>query len=109
MRALQFTAVRSSARVIGALGVTLLAMTGCASLEPLQGGVDGGSVPAAIAPADFPPPSPTPPTPFPYFDTTPRMIIPVTGGLPVLGIPQGGNIFLPVTGGLPVIGIPISP
>jgi hypothetical protein len=39
----------------------------------------------------------------------PQLIIPMTGGSPVIGIPLGGNIFEPVTGGAPVIGIPTSP
>jgi hypothetical protein len=39
----------------------------------------------------------------------PSIVLPVTGGAPVIGIPLGGDIFLPVTGGAPVIGIPTSP
>jgi hypothetical protein len=42
-------------------------------------------------------------------NTGPQIIIPATGGAPVIGIPLGGNIYLPVTGGVPVIGIPTSP
>jgi hypothetical protein len=39
----------------------------------------------------------------------PRIVIPATGGAPVIGIPLGGDMFLPVTGGAPVIGIPTTP
>lgn len=39
----------------------------------------------------------------------PQIILPATGGVPVIGIPLGGDIFLPVTGGPPVIGIPTGP
>jgi hypothetical protein len=42
-------------------------------------------------------------------DTSPRFIIPATGGVPVIGIPLGGNFYLPVTGGGPVIGMPTAP
>jgi hypothetical protein len=39
----------------------------------------------------------------------PRIVLPATGGPPVVGIPLGGNIYMPVTGGDPIIGIPTSP
>jgi hypothetical protein len=39
----------------------------------------------------------------------PRVVLPATGGAPVITIPLGGNIYLPVTGGEPVIGIPTAP
>jgi hypothetical protein len=55
------------------------------------------SAPATIAP------------PFQDQNLGPRIIIPTTGGAPILGIPLGGNIYLPLTGGAPVIGIPIAP
>ena len=73
------TAVRPGANALGALGVTLLLALSRASIGPLQGGVDDGDAPAAIAPLPPPAASPTPPTPSPFYDTTPRMIIPVTG------------------------------
>jgi hypothetical protein len=47
--------------------------------------------------------------PFQPQNLGPQIIIPTTGGAPVLGIPLGGNIFQPVTGGAPVIGIPTGP
>ena len=56
--------------------------------------------------------APSPPT-FPASsideNKMPRIILPATGGAPIIGIPIGGNIFLPSTGGPPVIGIPTSP
>ena len=39
----------------------------------------------------------------------PRIVIPVTGVAPIIGIPLGGSICLPVTGGAPIIGMPTSP
>jgi hypothetical protein len=39
----------------------------------------------------------------------PRLVLPATGGPPVLAIPLGGGIYLPVTGGIPTPGTPISP
>lgn len=49
--------------------------------------------------------------PFPQHapDNMPKVIIPVTGGPPVIGIPVGGGLFVPVTGGPPVMGIPTAP
>ena len=38
-----------------------------------------------------------------------RIIIPATGGPPVIGIPIGGDLYIPVTGGTPVVGTPVSP
>jgi hypothetical protein len=80
--------------------------TGCATLGTVpgtQGNRESSaedattSAPATIAP------------PFQDQNIGPRLIIPATGGAPVIGIPLGGNIFLPVTGGPPIIGIPTSP
>jgi hypothetical protein len=81
--------------------------TGCTTLGAIQS--DSGNTVAAFGSAG--PDSVTPSDPFPPQDTNsmPRLIIPATGGPPVLGIPVGGNIFLPVTGGPPVPGIPITP
>jgi hypothetical protein len=42
-------------------------------------------------------------------DMSPRLVIPVTGGAPVLAIPLGGNLYVPVTGGAPTPGIPLFP
>jgi hypothetical protein len=42
-------------------------------------------------------------------DMAPRVVLPVTGGPPVVGIPVGGSLYLPVTGGPPVVGIPVAP
>jgi hypothetical protein len=113
MRIFRFTAVRTSAIAHAAISVTLLTVNGCASLGPVQLGVAGGGGAAPIALPGLPDSSPAPPPPSPFpsqgNDMMPRMIIPATGGLPVLGIPLGGSMFLPVTGGLPVVGIPLSP
>jgi hypothetical protein len=78
---------------------------GCASVGGIQGdanaptgggGGDAASAPDVFAPVQLP-------------NMGPQIVLPVTGGAPVIGIPLGGNIFQPVTGGPPVIGIPTSP
>jgi hypothetical protein len=54
------------------------------------------------SPASAPPPaSPSAP------DTSPRLVIPATGGPPVMAIPVGGSTFQPVTGGPPITGTPV--
>lgn len=45
----------------------------------------------------------------PAQDLGPRLVIPATGGPPVVGIPLGGNLYAPVTGGPPVVGLPVGP
>ena len=77
--------------------LVVLALSGCTTLGAIQG--DSGST-AATSPDPFPPQD---------SNSMPRLIIPATGGPPVMGIPVGGNIFVPVTGGPPVPGIPITP
>ena len=42
-------------------------------------------------------------------NTGPQLVVPVTGGAPVIGIPVGGNLYVPVTGGPPVVGLPTGP
>ena len=73
----------------------LVVMTGCAPLATRPGARSGGAGPSASAPDPAAP------------DNSPRMIIPATGGAPVLGIPVGGGLYIPVTGGAPVPGTPI--
>lgn len=78
---------------------------GCATLGASPGS-QGNLDPAADEATITPPPTASP---FPDQNMGPQIIIPATGGAPVIGIPLGGNIFQPVTGGAPVIGIPTSP
>jgi hypothetical protein len=89
------------------LMILAISTTGCATLGPVPAveGSTGYTVEAATtdsAPATIAPP-------FQDQNLGPQIILPVTGGAPVIGIPLGGNIFLPVTGGAPVIGIPTTP
>ena len=42
-------------------------------------------------------------------NSSPGLVIPATGGAPLLAIPVGGNQYLPVTGGPPITGIPTGP
>jgi hypothetical protein len=83
------------------------AVTGCTTLGPTEG--SPGSPGSIVGDAASSSPAPTTVFPLQQEDTGPRLIIPVTGGPPVIGIPVGGGLFLPVTGGPPVIGIPTSP
>jgi hypothetical protein len=85
----------------------LSATTGCATqgfAVPEQG--SNGSSFEWTASADSPATISSPP---PAQSIGPRLVIPVTGGAPVIGIPVGGDLYLPVTGGAPITGIPIGP
>jgi hypothetical protein len=57
--------------------------------------------PAAATDAAFPPPRQP--------NSGPQLVIPATGGAPIIGIPVGGDLFIPATGGPPVIGISTDP
>jgi hypothetical protein len=39
----------------------------------------------------------------------PQLIIPVTGGPPVMALPLGGTLYQPLTGDPPVTGMPLFP
>jgi hypothetical protein len=88
--------------------MTILAIGGCAVL---------GTVPETHGHMGSSPAEPVTEDPAPAltdFSTQnqnigPQIILPVTGGVPVLGIPLGGNMFQPVTGGVPVVGMPVLP
>lgn len=82
-----------------------LSAAGCATVGPSRGTQVNLDPTADEASID----TPTTPSPFQDQSLSPQIILPVTGGMPVIGIPLGGNIFEPVTGGMPVIGIPTSP
>lgn len=80
-------------------------IAGCATLGTPPG--TQANLDSATDEAWITPPATT--SPFQDQNLGPQIIIPVTGGAPVMGIPLGGNIFEPVTGGAPIIGIPTSP
>ncbi len=86
--------------------LSALAATGCATLGPVPD--DSGST-ASNHQASAAAPALSDPFPPHEDNTSPRLIIPVTGGPPVIGIPVGGGLFVPVTGGPPVIGISTGP
>ncbi len=94
------------------LMLCVLAAPGCATLGSVQGTAGSTSAPSsAVSSTDMastPPFLSTPAGPA-TDDMSPRLIIPVTGGPPVIGIPVGGSLFVPVTGGAPVMGIPTGP
>jgi hypothetical protein len=87
--------------------IILVSIAGCATLGSAPGTQVSSSSPVAAASADFAPAPSAPP--FPDQNIGPRIIMPVTGGAPILGIPFGGDMYLPVTGGAPVMGMPITP
>jgi hypothetical protein len=88
------------------LMVLVISAAGCATLgtAPQAQASSGSTVAAGI---DFAPAASA--SPFPDQNIGPRIIMPVTGGAPVIGIPLGGDLYLPVTGGMPVIGMPTTP
>jgi hypothetical protein len=89
------------------LVLAMLALTGCATLGSLPS--DASVAPSANDSSSASSPAIADPFPPKSENLGPQIIIPVTGGPPVLGIPVGGNLFIPVTGGPPVTGIPTSP
>jgi hypothetical protein len=78
----------------------LLAMAGCVPIDTMPGNrqAEAGESQAATPSTDSGAPN-----------NAPRLVIPATGGAPVVAIPLGGNLYLPVTGGPPVPGTPIGP
>jgi hypothetical protein len=78
----------------------LLSFAGCAPMDTTPGNNQGLADEAQAA---------TPPPNSAGQDMSPRLVMPATGGPPVLAIPLGGGIYLPVTGGAPTPGIPVSP
>jgi hypothetical protein len=87
--------------------ILVIPVVGCATLAAVPP-VSGSGAYTFDAAAPDPAPATIPPL-FQDQNIGPRLIIPVTGGFPVMGIPLGGNIYQPVTGGLPVVGTPITP
>ena len=87
--------------------ILVVSTAGCATLSTAPGApVSGGAlVPAAAI--DFAPVMSA--SPLPDQNMGPRIIMPVTGDAPVIGIPIGGDMYLPVTGGAPVMGMPTAP
>ena len=79
---------------------SLFALVGCVPVSAVPDnnqGVANESQPA------------TPSTDTTAQDNSPRLILPVTGGPPVIGIPLGGGMYLPVTVEAPTLGIPLTP
>lgn len=82
-------------------------MAGCATNAALQSQHQSDASATSVTDTSALVPGGFPPLEAPNIG--PRIVLPVTGGAPVIGIPLGGDIFLPVTGGAPLIGIPTSP
>lgn len=88
------------------LALVLSSITGCATLGTATDGQNSGSsVTAATSSVS----EPVAPFPAQQPSLGPQVILPVTGGAPIFGIPLGGNLYLPVTGGPPEFGTPLAP
>jgi hypothetical protein len=96
-------------KTLGVLALVLFTATGWPTLGTTQSN--------ASSPSFFASPVQRSVSPFPSHQTVtpfasqqpqlgPRMIMPATGGAPILSTPIGGNLYLPVTGGPPVVGLP---
>ena len=84
----------------------LLSMTaGCATFGPLPSNhpIHSSSSDATTSPA------PMISAPLPTQTIGPSLVLPSTGGAPIMAIQLGGNIYQPLTGGPPVVGIRLSP
>lgn len=89
------------------LMIGVVSIAGCATLGTApEAPVSSGSTVAATR-VDFSPATRS--SPFPDQNIGPRIIMPVTGGAPVIGIPIGGDMYLPITGGAPIMGMPTTP
>ena len=77
-----------------------LVMVGCTAVNTTPGNEQGVASRPQTA---------TPPTRSTAGNNSARLIVPATGGAPVMAIPIGGNLYLPVTGGAPIPGIPVTP
>lgn len=90
-------------RILITLALVTLAAAGCATTGPLasSASMSDEPAPASMTPSNNGAPS--------MPDMSPRLIMPVTGGAPVIGVPLAGDIYQPVTGGPPVIATPLFP
>lgn len=79
----------------------LLVVAGCTTTGAVGASGNGGA--STVSFDDSPHAAPDTP------NMAPRLVIPATGGPPVLSLPLGGDLFLPVTGGPPTPGVPIAP
>ena len=87
--------------------LVISAITGCAT-QGLVARSPGSTDPSFQETASDPFP-PNMAAPSQSQDMMPRLVIPSTGGAPVIGIPVGGDLYIPVTGGAPIPAMPISP
>ncbi len=90
--------------------VALVAMTGCMTLRPIpnDGQLDSATRVQGTAAHQASTTSTSTPAPA-TLNTGPSLVLPATGGAPVMAIQLGGGLYLPVTGGAPVVGIPLTP
>jgi len=94
-------------KTVCAVMLVLFTTAGCAATgsflsdQRLENSSSAAPAPDFAAPAES--------FPSPDQDMSPRVVLPATGGMPVIGIPLGGDMYLPMTGGMPVMGIPTGP
>jgi hypothetical protein len=92
----------------GLLALILVSMTaGCASFGRLPSNHrgDGSSLDATHSM----PATPMAASSSQTHNIGPSLVLPATGGAPVMAIQLGGNIYQPVTGGPPVVGMRLTP
>jgi hypothetical protein len=94
-------------KTLAVLASVLAATTGCATLGTTSS--NGQSVASLVGAPTSPAPDSLTPFPAQELNNGPQLVVPMTGGAPIFGIPVGGNLYIPVTGGPPVPGMPTSP
>ena len=99
---------RSRAGVrLGGLILALSAASGCATMGAVQSNHRSDSLSFDAPSSLFPAPPLFPP--WPEVNTGPRLILPASGGPPVMALPLGSGVYLPLTADPPVVGIPLAP
>jgi hypothetical protein len=96
-------------KILGVLALVLFTTTGCPTLGNMQSNASPPNVFTSSAPQPVTPFSArrsVTPSAFQPPNSGPQLIMPATGGAPIVGMPVGGNVYMPATGGPPVMGMP---
>ena len=94
-------------KTMAALILALSIVTGCASFQSYRP-IDRSSLDASSSPNPTSTVSAAP-VAAPVAPAGPGLVIPATGGAPIMAIHLGGAVYQPLTGGAPVVGIPVGP
>lgn len=97
---------RGGVRLWGLI-MALSAFSGCATMGAVPSGQRSDSSSFNAPSSPFPAPSLFPSSS--ETSTGPRLILPASGGPPVMAIPLGGNVYLPLNADPVTTGIPLSP